>query len=185
MTATLATTPAKYTKVAITLHWVLAVLVLYLLFPGHELIEVRRGESLTGWGPTAHASLGILVLLLTVFRIAWRVANPPPPLPATMPAWQVTASHALHAGFYVLMLAIPLFGWLALAPFGAERLDPQAITFFNMVALNFMPNFGHWTEEAHEISGTLAKALIALHVLAALKHQFIDKDGLMRRMMFR
>jgi cytochrome b561 len=184
MTASAPLPSTKYTKVAIALHWVIAILVLFLLFPGEELIEVERGQSLADWGPTAHASLGMLVLILTVVRIAWRLMHAAPPLPP-MPAWQVKATAALHGLLYVLMLAIPLFGWMALAPFGAERLDPQAVTFFRLFPLDVWPNLGGWTAEMHEIGGTLAKILVILHVLAALKHQFIDKDGLMRRMMFR
>lgn len=181
----MAASPEKYTTVAISLHWLIAILMLFLLFPGEELIDLDRGESLAGWGPTAHASLGISVLVLTVLRLGWRLANQPPALPASMPVWQTTASHVLHGSFYVLMFAIPLFGWLALAPFGTEHPDPEAVAFFWLFPLDILPNLGEWTSEAHEITGTLAKLLIALHVLAALKHQFIDKDGLMRRMMFR
>jgi cytochrome b561 len=177
--------PEKYNKVAIALHWVLAVLILFLLFPGHELIEVERGGSAADWGPTAHASLGMLVLILSLVRIAWRIANPAPPLPATMPVWQVKATAAVHGLLYLLMIGIPLAGWLALAPWGAERLDADAVSFFKLVPLNILPNLGEWTSEMHEIAGTLAKILIAIHVLAALKHQFVDKDALMRRMMFR
>lgn len=175
----------KYTPVAIALHWLLAVLILFLLFPGHELIEIERGQSAAGWGPTAHASLGMLVLILSVLRIVWRLLHKAPPLPANMPAWQVTATAAIHGLLYLLMLGIPLAGWLALAPWGADRLDADTITFFKLLPLNVWPDLGHWTSEMHEIGGTLAKLLIAIHVLAALKHQFIDKDGLMRRMMFR
>lgn len=181
----MAASPEKYTKVAIGLHWVLAVLILFMLFPGEELIEVERGASVSGWQPTAHASIGLLVLILSVARIAWRLGHTAPPLPATMPLWQVKATSAVHGLLYLLMIGIPLSGWLALAPWGAERLDPEAITFFKLVSLNMWPNLGVWTGEMHEMGGTLAKLLIALHVLAALKHQFIDKDGLMRRMMFR
>lgn len=177
--------PVKYNPVAIALHWIIAVLMLYMLFPGHELIEVHKGETLSGWGPTAHASLGILILLLSLARIGWRLLHAAPPLPATMPGWQIKATAVTHGLLYLLMLAIPLFGWLALAPFGAERLDPGAVTFFRLFPVDILPNLGEWTGELHEITGNLAKILIGIHVLAALKHQFIDKDGLMRRMSFR
>lgn len=185
MTVKVTTASTRYNRVSIVLHWVLAVLILFLLFPGHELIEVHRGQSVAGWGPTAHASLGMLVLMLSVLRIVWRISHAAPPLPASMPTWQVKATTATHGLLYLLMLGIPLAGWLALAPWGTERLDSHAITFFQLVPLNVWPDLGEWTSELHEIGGTLAKILIAIHVLAALKHQFIDKDGLMRRMMFR
>lgn len=184
MTISSAPPSAKYTNVAIALHWIIAVLVLFLLFPGEDLIKVHRGESLAGWGPTAHASLGILVLILSLVRIVWRISHPAPQLPP-MPTWQVKATAALHGMLYVLTILIPLFGWMALAPYGAERIDTQAITFFKLLPLDLWPNLGEWTGEFHELTGNLAMLLIALHVLAALKHQFIDKDGLIRRMTFR
>lgn len=184
----MSTTPSlqleKYNKVSIALHWIIAVLMIYMLTLGEDLIKVHKGESLSAWGPTAHASLGILVLLLSVFRIVWRIMNPAPPLPP-MPGWQVKATAAIHGLLYLLMLAIPLFGWLALAPYGAERLDANAISFFRLFPVNFLPNLGEWTGEAHELTGNLAKILIIIHVLAALKHQFIDKDNLIRRMTYR
>jgi cytochrome b561 len=172
----------RYTKTAIWLHWVIALLIIFLLFPGHELIEVRRGGDLSDWQPTAHASLGMLVLLLTLVRITWRFANPPPALPDHMPRWQMMASHALHSLFYVLMLALPLTGLMALQGFGAQRLNPEAVGFFKLFSLYGLPDLGHWTEEAHELSGQAAKLLLALHIFAALKHQFWDKDGLLSRM---
>lgn len=185
MTTLNAPSPTRYNTVSIILHWLLALLILFLLFPGEELIEVERGQSAADWGPTAHASLGMLVLLLSLVRILWRLMHKAPPLSAAMPVWQVKATAAIHGLLYLLMLAIPLTGWLALAPWGAERLDANTISFFKLLPLNVMPDLGEWTAEVHEIAGKLAQILIAIHVLAALKHQFIDKDGLMRRMMFR
>ncbi len=178
-------TSEKYTKVAIALHWVIAILMIFMLFFSEDLIKVPRGSSLADWGPTAHASIGLLILLLSVVRIGWRLSNPPPPLPTNMPYWQVMATQVSHAGFYLLLIAIPLLGWFAMAPYAAEHTDPQAVTFFKLFAVDIMPDIGGWTIEAHDIVGKLAMFLLFLHVLAALKHQFIDKDGLMRRMMFR
>jgi cytochrome b561 len=175
-------TQYRYTKTAVWLHWIIAILIVFLLFPGHELIEVRRGGDLSDWGPTAHASLGVLVFLLSLFRMYWRVTHRAPALPTTMPRWQMTASHALHGLFYVMMLALPLTGWLALQNFGSERLNPEAVSFFKMFSLYGFVDLGGWTGEAHEIAGNVTKAMLALHVLAALKHQFWDKDGLLRRM---
>ena len=175
-------TLTRYTKTAIWLHWLMAALIVFMLFPGEELIEVRRGGDLSDWQPTAHASFGMLVLILTLVRIVWRFAYPAPALPASMSDWQKKASHALHGLFYVLMLALPLSGLLALQPFGAERLNAEAVSFFKLFSLYGLPNFGEWTEEAHELAGQATKILLALHIIAALKHQFWDKDGLMSRM---
>jgi cytochrome b561 len=172
----------RYTQTAIWLHWIIAILILFLLFPGEDLIRTSPGSELSGWQPTLHASLGMLVLVFSVLRLVWRVANPPPPLPVAMPAWQIRVSHVMHWTFYALMIFMPLTGWLALSPYGAERVSPEAVTFFNLFSLYLMPDLGEWTGEAHELSGKLMQLLLVLHVLAALKHQFWDKDGMLRRM---
>jgi cytochrome b561 len=178
------TTPAsaRYTKTAVWLHWITALLMIFMLVWGEDFIRVQPGESLGGWQPTTHASWGTVILLLVLLRLFWRMGHPAPALPDTMPNWQVTASHVAHWALYALMIAIPVTGLLALVPYGAERLDADKVVFFNLFSLHFMPNLGSWTQEAHEILGNVAKALIIIHVAAALKHQFWDKDGLLSRM---
>jgi cytochrome b561 len=176
------TASSRYTKPAIWLHWITAVLMIFMLFFGDDFIRVPRGESLSGWEPSAHATFGILILLLALARLFWRIANPPPALPVSIPRWQRTISHATHWAFYFLMLAIPMMGLLAIVPFGAQRLDVQDVTFFNLFPVAFLPNFGGWTVQAHGLLANVAQALVLLHVAAALKHQFWDKDGLIGRM---
>jgi cytochrome b561 len=164
----------RYSRVAVILHWLIALLIIFLLFPGGDFMDVRRGQDLAGWQPTAHASLGSLVLLLTLLRIVWRARHRPAPHVPPLPRWQSIAAETVHGLFYVLMLALPLTGLFALQHFGAERVNPEAVTFFKTFSLYSLPNLGGWVEEAHELAGTAAKALLALHVLAALKHQFLD-----------
>jgi cytochrome b561 len=171
----------RYNRTAIILHWVMAALMIFMLFLSEDLIRVPRGGSMADWGPSAHASFGILVLLFVVVRLLWRIGRQPPsPLP--MPRWQAIASHATHYGLYALMVLIPIFGLLAIVPYGADRLDLDQVTFFKLFPVAFLPNLGGWTMDAHEILGNAAIALIALHVIGALKHQFWDKDKLLQRM---
>jgi cytochrome b561 len=174
--------PLRYTTTAIWLHWITALLMIFMLFWGEELMEVRRGQSLANWQPSAHASLGVLILLLTVARLLWRTGNPAPAFPQSIANWERALSHLMHWAFYGLMIAIPVLGLMALAPFGLEHTDVDQVTFFKLFPLAFMPNFGEWTAEAHEIASNIAKILVILHVLAALKHQFWNKDGLLSRM---
>jgi cytochrome b561 len=176
------TTAIKYTTPAIWFHWIIAILIIFMLFPGEDLIKVQRGSSMAGWGPSTHATIGIVILVLSLARLVWRYLNPPPPLPATMPAWQVAASHAGHWIFYGLMIVTPLAGWFALSSYGAGRLSPEAVSFFNIFSLYLLPDIGSWTTEFHEIASNMMMFLIVLHVAAALKHQFWDRDGLLRRM---
>jgi len=175
----------RYTRTAIWLHWITAILMLVMLFQqmfGDNWMRVPIGASLAGWKPSAHASIGILILLLGLARLFWRVANPPPALPVAMPSWQVWASHVTHWMFYALMLGLPVTGMLALVPYGADRLDVDQVSFFGLIPTGFMPDLGTWTGAAHELLTNIAKLLVIVHVLAALKHQFWDRDGLMGRM---
>jgi cytochrome b561 len=171
----------RYNRPAIVLHWIMAALMIFMLFLSEDLIRVPRGGSMADWGPSAHASFGILVLLLVVVRLLWRLGNKPPPPPA-MPRWQAIASHATHYGFYALMVLIPIFGLLAIVPYGEGRTDVDQVTFFKLFSVAFMPNLGSWTADVHGILGNIAIGLIVLHVIAALKHQFWDKDKLLQRM---
>jgi cytochrome b561 len=173
---------ARYTKTAIWLHWIVAIVMIFMLFFGEDLIRVPKGASLGGWQPTAHASWGVVILLLGVARLLWRIGHKPPALPASISTWQAKASHLTHYAFYALMIAIPIFGLLALIPYGVARTDVDQVVFFNLFSLAFMPNLGDWTMSAHELLGDAAKILVIVHVLAALKHQFWDKDGLLSRM---
>ena len=175
-------TTDRYTKIAIWLHWITAALMIGMLIFGEELMELEEGQSLVGWQPNAHASVGMLILLLALARIFWRIAYPPPDLPAHMQLWERTLSHISHWAFYGLMIAIPVFGLLALRPFGTEHTGAESISFFGLFPLSFAPDLGEWTAEVHEILSNVAIALVVLHVLATLKHQFWDKDGLLRRM---
>ena len=172
-----------YSQPAIWLHWVTAILMIFMLFWGEDLIRVPDGAPLAGWRPSAHASLGILILLLGLARLLWRLGNPPPPLPTGMSPWQMTASHATHRIFYVLMIAIPLTGLLAIVPYGAERPDGDDVTLFALVPARFLPDLGGWTGNVHTSLTFIAKALVVLHIAAVLKHQFWEKDGLLRRML--
>jgi len=181
----MSTHAARYTRPAIWLHWVIAVLMMFMLFQqffGDNLIRVPVGGSLAGWKPSAHASIGILILLLGLARLFWRFGHPPPAQPTSMPRLQVFASKGTHWTFYALMIAIPVTGLLALVPYGAERLNAQDVEFFSMFRASFMPNLGSWTGALHELLTNVAKLLVIVHVLAALKHQFWDKDGIFGRM---
>ena len=143
----------RYTRPAIWLHWIIAILMIFMLFQqmfGDNLIRVPVGESPAAWGPSTHASIGLTILLLGLARLCWRIGHPPPALPNTMSRWQVLASQAVHFTFYGLMVALPVTGMLALVPYGAERLNVQDVAFFNLFPAAFMPNLGGWTGAAHE-----------------------------------
>ncbi|MBG1231779.1 cytochrome b [Aestuariivirga litoralis] len=176
MAATGNVSSVKYSAVAVILHWVTAVVVIYMLFWGEDLIRGRTPAN-----PALHASLGFSILVLTIARLAWRFAKPPPP-DVPMPRWQALAGHVLHWIFYGLLILIPLSGMAALDQEIAGR-HPEfaSLTFFGLFTV---PHFSLGPlGAAHGLMTNLMIGLLALHVLAALKHQFIDRDGLINRML--
>jgi cytochrome b561 len=171
----------RYTNVAIALHWLIAALVLINIYLGlaHESVDRATMREMMWW----HKSIGLSVLLLTLVRLAWRLTHRVPPLPADTPRWQAIAARASHWAFYLLLLAIPLAGWLLTS--ASPRNSP--IPFFGLFDWPFIP----WvhdlpTDEAKSLAGTfadvherlafLAIGLIVLHVGAALHHIFLRKD---------
>ena len=95
---------SRYTGVAIALHWAMAALLVFMIWLGWNMDENEARYQL-------HKSIGITILFLALARLAWRFANPPPPLPEGMPGYERTASHLVHLAFYALMIGIPLGGW--------------------------------------------------------------------------
>lgn len=170
----------RYTKVAIALHWILALGILLQIWLGFSLDDIPRGSpERTGW-VNFHKSTGITLAGLILARLAWRLAHRPPPLPATLPAWERTAARASHALLYACMIGAPLAGYVA------SNFSKYGIKYFNLVLL---PPWGVDDKAIYAVFNTAHKALalalaglILLHVAAALKHAFIDRDGVMRRM---
>lgn len=178
----------RYTKVAIWLHWLIAGLLVGLIFVGWNMGDAPREVRFQIY--QMHKTFGILVLLLTLARILWRLMNPPPPEPL-MPGWQKAAAGATHVLFYGLMLALPLSGWayVSASPagvptllFGQAFLQWPHMPFFADMALEARKALAGNIENAHGAMAWGVLGLLGLHVLAALKHQFIDRDRLLARM---
>lgn len=183
-----ATTRTRYDAVAITLHWLTAVLMIVMMLFGEEMMESAEdmdeaGEALGALGGSLHVSIGAAILLLTVVRLVWRVLNPPPSYPVTMAGWEKLAAGLTHGLFYVLLIAIPLTGWLAFGDFAREEAGAAAIRLFGLFEVPAAPVTGSTAKELHEIGSNAALVLTILHVLAALKHQFISRDGMLGRML--
>lgn len=177
------TAPAKYNGIAMILHWVTALLMIFMIFFGEYLMG-EKGENVSGtFLPSIHVSIGVAILALTLLRVFWRLTNPPPPDPATMKSWEVTVSKLTHALFYVLMIGLPLTGWLAFTDFLRENPVMANVTVFGLFSVPGAPIASEFAGGAHAIGSKIGMALVILHVLAALKHQFIDGDGIFRRML--
>ncbi|AXJ95655.1 MULTISPECIES: cytochrome b [unclassified Sphingomonas] len=167
----------RYSTVAIWFHWGIAVLIIanLVIGIGHDSVPALR--ALMG----AHFAIGLTVLALTVLRVAWRLGHRAPPYPAAMPAWEKGVAHANQWGLYLLMLALPLTGWLMVSGPGPSR----PMTWFGLFIMPHLPaskaaaGFGH---EAHGILGWAMVALVVLHVAAALRHHFVRRDQILSRM---
>lgn len=180
----MSSTQSRYDPVAVFLHWATALMIILLLSVGFFMEDFP--ESFRGDVFTLHKSIGITVLGLSVFRVIWRLMNPPPALPATLKPHERRLAKAAHSLLYVLILAMPLSGWLMVS---ASRKYPTSYFWLGEVPFIPMPVgvdakaarevFG----EAHELLAIGAIALITLHIAAALKHHFIYKDTVLTRML--
>jgi cytochrome b561 len=175
---------ARYGAVAIGLHWLLAAAIVASFGVGlymHELPLSPLKAKLINW----HKWAGITILALSVLRLLWRLAHRPPDLPAAtlaaMAAWQQWSYVATHRLMYALFFAVPLAGWAYSSAVGFP------VVWFGVVPL---PDFVAVDEELAELLKSLHQllafalgALVMVHVAAAFKHQLVDRDGLMQRML--
>ncbi len=181
------TTARRYTRVAIALHWLIAAAILTNLVLGWRMGGAEGASKFALF--QLHKSVGITVLALTVLRVAWRLAHKPPAYPATMPRWERVSAKSAHLLFYGLMIVMPLTGWIIVS---ASLLNIPTLLY----GLIPLPHIGvvhdlslasrHTVEEGvattHMLLAYLFAALIGLHVAAALKHQFLGKDGVLGSM---
>lgn len=178
---------AAYTPIAIAFHWILALLIVANLALG------LRQANATGLAKfelfQLHKSIGITVLLLSIGRLGWRLANPPPPLPAAAPAWERRLAGTTHWAFYGLMIALPLTGW-ALVSASAMNLPTLLYGTISWPHMGLLHDLGPdarrsaetAARSAHVAMTYAAYLLITLHTAAALKHHFWTRDGLLHRM---
>ena len=171
--------PARYTPTAMLLHWLLAAAILATFALGFYMADLPfspQRVKLYNW----HKWAGVTILLLSAFRLAWRLTHRPPADPP-MPAWQQRAAHLAHRALYLLFFAVPLAGWAYSSAAGFP------IVWFGVLPLpDFMPVDKGLAEAIKPVHGWLAWALIVvagLHIAAALKHHFIERDGLIGRML--
>lgn len=169
----------RYSTVSLTLHWLIAALVVAQV----ALISAREATE----GPLArqfldlHKSVGLGILVLTLIRLGWRIANPAIPLPDSTPRWQKLTARGTHVLFYAVLIAMPLAGWAASSAAGRD------IVWFGLFEWPLLP-VGGGRETAgqlmdlHELAAKALYVLIFLHVAGALKHHFIDRDNVLHRM---
>ncbi|MEE4351197.1 MAG: cytochrome b [Pacificimonas sp.] len=166
-----------YSTLTVSLHWLLALLVLFQYASIQYLQSLERGDPSLGLGYMLHKSVGITILTLTLFRVILRVKEGFEPLPVHMAGWEKLLARGTHFGFYALLLLIPLSGWA----FAVTPDRPLAV--FGVIPV---PDLGIGMREfwhnMHEWLQWGLLGLFGLHVLGALKHYFIDRDGVPARM---
>ena len=169
----------RYTRTAIALHWLIAFAAIAQFAFGWWMQDISKQPP----GPRAdafnlHKSVGLTLLALMTLRLVWRWRNPPPPLPA-MPAWQARLAHLNHVLLYAALFAMPLAGYLG------SVFSGYPVKYFGMT----LPAWG-WKDAAlkdlcsaiHLVTSWVLASAVALHMAAALKHAFVDRDGLLARM---
>jgi len=177
----------RYTRVAATLHWAMAVMIIGNVVLA--LVAESLPDDLIRPGIDLHKSIGITVLGLVALRVLWRVANPPPKLPREYPVWQRRLSHAAHMVLYGLMIVMPVSGWLHDSAFKDAAKHPLmlfwVVPWFRIGAVEGLEPaskeaFHSALYTVHAVSAYALYGLLALHVLGALKHQWDGGQELQR-----
>ncbi|NIJ09496.1 cytochrome b561 [Sphingomonas vulcanisoli] len=183
-------TPSRrYSLVAIAFHWLIALLILFNLYLGWSMDHWATGMSKFSIFQL-HKSIGITVLALSVLRLLWRLTHKAPPFPATMQAWERTAASVTHWTFYALMIVLPFTGWIVVSasPLNIPTLLFKTVPLPHLGFVHDQPigtrtAIDHGIGTTHLVLAYIFGALILIHIAAALKHQFIQRDGVLRRML--
>ena len=168
----------KYTLVAMAFHWLLAVLIVASFAFGLYMVDLPFSPARLkqyNW----HKWAGITILALSAGRLLWRLTHQPPVLNTTMPVWQKKASHATHLLLYGLFFAAPLAGWAYSSAAGFPVVYFGVLPLPDLVPPN--PELAGVLKLVHRTLVYSLAALVCLHVLAAIKHHFLDRDGLIHR----
>lgn len=177
-------TPQRYNALAMALHWLLAAALLGTFCLGLYMADLPFSPQRLKYY-SWHKWAGMSILILSVLRLLWRLTHRPPALPTAveqaMPAWQRAAHHGTHHLLYLLFFAVPLIGWAYSSAAGFPVVLFGVLPMPDLLAPD--KALAELVKPWHEIAAWALAALAALHVAAALKHQWIDRDGLINRML--
>lgn len=179
----LGNTTQRYGSVAITLHWLMAIAILAMFGVGLWMSSLGYLHEWYKTAPQLHKSTGMILMGLLLLRLLWRLGNPPPPPAPSHKPWEIKAAALTHRLLYLLMFATMVAGYLI------STADGRAIAVFNWfevpALISDLPEQEDVAGEAHELLAWCLIALAALHVLAGLKHHFIDRDNTLKKMLGR
>ncbi|MDP2760071.1 MAG: cytochrome b [Sideroxyarcus sp.] len=172
--------PNRYTHTAISLHWLIALLI-FATFPlgiyMHDLPLSPDKLRLYSY----HKWVGVTIFMLAVIRLAWRATHRPPPLPAAMHRWERFAAESVHYLLYALLFLIPLSGWLMSSAKGFQTVWFGVLPLSDLVGKN--KELGNLLQEVHQLFNLGLFGLLLAHIGAALKHHFIQHDTILERML--
>lgn len=171
----------SYTRTAMVYHWLIAVLIIGSFTLGLIMSDMPgitpNKLRFYSW----HKWAGVTILGLVALRLLWRLSHRAPPYPASMPAWQRSSASGLHGALYLLMFAVPLSGYFYTLASG------YPVVYFGLfklpVLMDANPELKPVLKALHYWLNMAMLAAVALHVAAALKHHFIDRDGVLKRML--
>ena len=178
----------RYSHGAMLFHWLIAALIVFNLYLGLRMDWLKGLDRFTVF--QLHKSIGITVLALSVLRIGWRLTHRPPPFPSSVQPWERISATVTHWAFYVLMLILPLTGWVIVS---ASPLNIPTLLYKTIP----LPHIGVAHDQSlpvraalernvgtsHTLLAYLFGALIVLHIAAALKHHFWQHDEVLGRML--
>ncbi|MGE5320152.1 MAG: cytochrome b [Hyphomicrobiaceae bacterium] len=173
------TSVMRYSTPAIVLHWLVALLI-FAAFPlGLYMADLPFSpEKLKLF--SYHKWIGVSVFMLAVFRVTWRLTHMPPPLPASVAAWQRRASVIVHGLLYLLILVVPISGWLMSSAKGVQTVWFGVLPLPDLIGKD--KALGRQLAEVHETLNYTMLALVVVHVSAALQHHFIERQPFLQRM---
>lgn len=168
----------RYSHGAATFHWLTAVLVLGQIYVGFAFGDLPKGPARMEMF-TLHKTLGATILVVTLLRLAYRLAKPPPPYPADMPKWDRALAVWSHRIVYAALLALPLTGLIAVSD---KAKDGWVNLLWGMRIPALPTGDGEMFGEVHQVLVWTTIALLVLHVAAAIYHHFIARDAASGRM---
>jgi cytochrome b561 len=169
----------RYTRIAIGLHWLLALLIAGGFVLGLFMTELElSSQKLKLYA--YHKWLGVSVALLVLLRAAYRLTHPPPALPPTLPRWEVWLARVGHVALYALMLAVPVSGWLMSSAGGFQTVWFGVLPLPDLLAKDRA--LFDTLKEVHEALNYTLLSLVSVHVAAVIKHQWIDRNAIWHRM---
>tara|TARA_B100000780_G_scaffold221389_1_gene160469 strand:- start:1274 stop:1900 length:627 start_codon:yes stop_codon:yes gene_type:complete len=197
------TKPSSYSKVAILLHWLIGISIIFMFLLGwymeglpkeapksssYDLFnlgiyswELSKETSPRSFYFNLHKSIGVTLFVFIIFRVFWRFTHKPPALLSSMKSWEKGLATSAHHGLYLLMILIPLAGIVmsVASKYGIKWFGIKLIPGLDI------PSVRELFYQFHEIFGLLILFILIFHIIGALKHTFIDKDGTLRRMWFK